>query len=89
MPTAGSPGRLIPNLIGDGPTQMAIDAMLLDQATQAPVLRFYHWDGPWLSLGRHQRNWPQQWDQLALEGRLRRVRRPSGGQGGAPTPPTA
>ena len=80
MPTAGSPGRLIPNLIGDGPTQMAIDAMLLDQAKQAPVLRFYQWDGPWLSLGRHQRHWPQHWHQLTQEGCLRMVRRPSGGQ---------
>ena len=80
MPTSGSPGRLIPNLTGDGPTQMAIDAMLLDQAKQAPVLRFYQWDGPWLSLGRHQRNMPQHWDQLAKEGCLRMVRRPSGGQ---------
>ena len=80
MPTSESPGRLIPNLTGDGPTQMAIDAMLLDQAKQAPVLRFYQWDGPWLSLGRHQRNMPQHWDQLAKEGCLRMVRRPSGGQ---------
>ena len=80
MPTARSPGRLIPNRIADGPTQMAIDALLLAQATQVPVLRFYHWDGPWLSLGRHQRHWPQHWEQLAREGRLRMVRRPSGGQ---------
>ena len=80
MPTARSSGRLIPNRIGDGPTQMAIDALLLAQATEAPVLRFYRWDGPWLSLGRHQRQWPQHWEQLAREGRLRMVRRPSGGQ---------
>ena len=80
MPTAGSPGRLIPHLIGDGPTQMAIDAMLLAQATEAPVLRFYRWEGPWLSLGRHQRHWPQHWHQLKQEERLRMVRRPSGGQ---------
>ena len=80
MPTARSPGRLIPNRIADGPTQMAIDALLLAQATEVPVLRFYHWDGPWLSLGRHQRHWPQHWEQLAREGRLRMVRRPSGGQ---------
>ena len=80
MPTARSPGRLIPHLIGDGPTQMAIDTMLLAQATEAPVLRFYRWDGPWLSLGRHQRHWPQHWHQLTQGGRLRMVRRPSGGQ---------
>ena len=80
MPTARSPGRLIPNRIADGPTQMAIDALLLAQATEVPVLRFYRWDGPWLSLGRHQRHWPQHWEQLAREGRLRMVRRPSGGQ---------
>ena len=80
MPTARSPGRLIPNRIADGPTQMAIDALLLAQAMEVPVLRFYRWDGPWLSLGRHQRHWPQHWEQLAREGRLRMVRRPSGGQ---------
>ena len=64
MPTARSPGRLIPNRIADGPTQMAIDALLLAQATEVPVLRFYRWDGPWLSLGRHQR--PVSYTHLTL-----------------------
>ena len=63
-------GRLLPTLQADGHWQMALDQMLLEQTHPAPVLRFYRWDGPWLSLGRHQRQWPDHWNALAEEGRL-------------------
>ena len=43
-------------------------------------MRFYRWDGPWLSLGRHQRSWPSHWNDLAQSGQINLVRRPSGGQ---------
>ena len=80
MPTAGPPGRIIPSLCSDGRTQMGIDALLLQQAAASPVLRFYRWDGAWLSLGRHQRQWPRHWNRLQADGLLKLVRRPSGGQ---------
>ena len=76
MPAAG---RLLPTQRADGHTQMALDAWLLKRCN-GPALRFYRWDGPWLSLGRHQRHWPDHWNDLARCGRLSLVRRPSGGR---------
>ena len=72
-------GRLLPTQQADGHTQMALDAWLLKRSN-SPALRFYRWDGPWLSLGRHQRQWPQHWNDLARRGRISLVRRPSGGR---------
>lgn len=80
MPTAATRGRLLPRFSSDGRTQMVLDRLLLEQSREAPLLRFYTWDGPWLSLGRHQRSWPQHWDALQAEGQIGMVRRPSGGQ---------
>lgn len=66
-----------------GSWQMAIDAWLLERISQGerggPLLRFYRWSGPTLSLGRHQRTLDPRWLRLAMEGRLTLVRRPSGG----------
>ena len=78
IPSMPASGRLLPMLTADGHTQMALDALLLRHST-TPVLRFYRWQGPWLSLGRHQRQWPSQWNALAASGDLQLVRRPSGG----------
>ena len=72
-------GRLLPTQQADGHIQMALDAWLLKRCN-GPALRFYRWEGPWLSLGRHQRQWPEHWNELARRGRLRLVRRPSGGR---------
>jgi lipoate-protein ligase A len=62
---------------------MAIDAWLLDGIVSGeragPLLRFYRWDQPTLSLGRHQRHLEERWLRLARDGRLALVRRPSGG----------
>ena len=80
MPTTATWGRLIPSFTSDGHTQMALDRLLLEQTIQTPVLRFYRWDGPWLSLGRHQRDWPEHWTDLAQSDQIGLVRRPSGGQ---------
>lgn len=38
----------------DGPLNMAIDEALLESAT-APLLRFYRWEKPWISLGYFSR----------------------------------
>lgn len=66
-----------------GSWQMAVDAYLLERVRQGdrrcPVLRFYRWSRPTLSLGQHQRNLHPRWLRLAAEGRLALVRRPSGG----------
>ena len=78
-----SRGLLLPNLTLGGAEQMALDALLLEQSwsrelTQ-PVLRFYRWIRPSLSLGRHQRQIPGSWLSLASRGQLDLIRRPSGG----------
>jgi len=75
---------MLPFLQRPGPEQMALDWLLLDHSLQAghqsgPILRFYGWVGPWLSLGRHQREIPPHWQALNREGVISMVRRPSGG----------
>ena len=76
-------GRLLPHLTLNGAEQMALDALLLQQCWtgghQQPVLRFYGWNRPSLSLGRHQREIPEAWRSLARTGELDLLRRPSGG----------
>jgi lipoate-protein ligase A len=62
---------------------MACDAWLLDQLVAGqgtPVLRFYRWSRPTLSLGFHQRRLAPHWPALVREGLLDVVRRPSGGR---------
>ena len=62
---------------------MAFDALLLEHCQSTtkpgPVLRFYLWEGSWLSLGRHQTPRSNHWLDLVRNGRLNMVRRPSGG----------
>ncbi|MGC6482138.1 MAG: lipoyl protein ligase domain-containing protein [Synechococcus sp.] len=82
-PTPPCGGLLLPQMELEGPQHMALDAWLLDQCVQgalpSPLLRFYTWSGAWLSLGHHQQALPAAWKMLEQTGRLRRVRRPSGG----------
>jgi len=63
---------------------MALDLWLLAQCCQGrsgPVLRFYTWQPPALSLGYHQRRYPAAWGQLLWQGQpLDLVRRPTGGR---------
>jgi len=76
--------RLIPTMVAAGATQMAIDAWLLDQlieGQQRPTLRFYHWSPIALSLGYHQKRWPEHWHELTWQGPpVDLVRRPTGGR---------
>ena len=62
---------------------MAFDALLLEQCqttnNPGPVLRFYLWEGAWLSLGRHQTPRSSHWLDLVRRGSLKMIRRPSGG----------
>ncbi len=75
---ATGPMALLPALRLGGAWQMAIDAWMLEQ--RRPMLRFYRWRGPTLSLGRHQRRVEPHWLDLAREGAITLVRRPSGGR---------
>jgi len=69
--------RVVHDEPADGPTNMAADAALLAQAEQGEAtLRFYTWDGPWVSLGRFQN--PQ--DDLLDRALLPWVMRPTGGK---------
>ncbi len=76
--------RLIPLLEAEGATQMAIDLWLLQQhrrGLQPSTLRFYTWSPAAISLGYHQRRWPDFWHQLTWQGKpIDLVRRPTGGR---------
>jgi lipoate-protein ligase A len=76
--------RLIPLIQASGSVQMAIDRWLLAQhhkGNHPPVLRFYTWASPTISLGYHQRHWSPSWQQLTWqEMPIQLVRRPTGGR---------
>ncbi len=68
-----------------GPENMAVDQLLLELVDEGqvsmPVLRFYAWSRPTLSLGYHQR-WQDTLDKAALERHgVDLVRRWTGGRG--------
>lgn len=77
--------RLIPPLEVEGNLQMAIDEWLLEEHRRfkiPPTLRFYTWQPIAISLGYHQKRFPEFWQNLAWGGTpLELVRRPSGGRG--------
>lgn len=84
-PVSDSPSvwRLIPLLEAPGRLQMTIDRWLLEQHQKGhpPTLRFYTWSPPAISLGYHQSNWPEYWQQLTWKvAPLELVRRPTGGR---------
>ena len=66
-----------------GVEQMKLDLHFLEKTISNIellfTLRFYHWKGPWLSLGYHQKVIPNHWEKLSEEGLFKIVRRPSGG----------
>lgn len=84
--------RLIPLMQASGEVQMAIDAWLLEQhrlGVHPPTLRFYTWSPVALSLGYHQRRYPDFWNTLTWRENssatspaepITIVRRPSGGR---------
>lgn len=80
--------RLIPYFAAAGKIQMAVDRWLLEQhelGKHPPTLRFYTWSPPAISLGYHQKKYPEFWENLTtnLTGdgdKLDLVRRPSGGR---------
>lgn len=76
--------RLIPLVSAAGKVQMAIDRWLIEQHQLGQVpstLRFYTWSPPAISLGYHQRKYPEQWDNLTWKGApIELVQRPTGGR---------
>ncbi len=62
---------------------MALDLHFLDKTNSDDeilfTLRFYHWEGDWISLGFHQKSIPPHWEKLAQDSIIQIVRRPSGG----------
>ncbi len=65
--------------------QMAIDSWLLHQhilGQMPPTLRFYTWSAATISLGYHQRHYPEHWADLTWQDRpISLVKRPTGGRG--------
>jgi lipoate---protein ligase len=78
------PWRLIPPITANGVMQMAIDRWLLDRhccGEHPPTLRFYDWQPVAISLGYHQRQYPEQWARLQWDGQpIELVKRPTGGR---------
>lgn len=76
--------RLLPLSCTDGATQMAIDEAIfhgVESGESLPTLRFYQWDPIAISLGYHQRNYPDHWNGLTFLGvPVDLVRRPTGGR---------
>ncbi len=76
--------RYIPPIEASGEMQMAIDRFLLEQhriGKSLPVIRFYTWLPAAISLGYHQKDYPQSWHDLTWQGQsLDIVRRPTGGR---------
>lgn len=77
--------RLIPPIETTGQIQMSIDRWLLQQHILGqipPTLRFYTWSQPTLSLGYHQRHYPEHWRSLLWHDlSIDIVKRPTGGRG--------
>jgi hypothetical protein len=73
--------RLLLNGAAAGPWNMGVDEALLAAviAGGPPTLRFYTWDGPWLSLGYAQRSGPGRLAACARAG-VGVVRRATGGR---------
>jgi len=62
---------------------MDIDLYLLNQTLSNDdlifSLRFYTWEGDWISIGYHQKSIPTDWLSLSKKGVIKIIRRPSGG----------
>ena len=74
---------IISTLKLSGVDQMALDLHFLENTISNNeilfTLRFYLWEGDWISLGYHQKVIPPHWEKLLKEGVIKIVRRPSGG----------
>jgi lipoate-protein ligase A len=76
--------RFIPPIETSGIRQMAIDYFLFQQyekGLDVPILRFYPWSKPTISLGYLQKKYPENWHNLIWNKQLLElVIRPTGGR---------
>ena len=74
---------IISTLKASGITQMSLDLYFLNKTILDEkilfTLRFYIWQGNWISVGYHQKDLPNHWIKLSEEGAIRIIKRPSGG----------
>ncbi len=74
---------IISTLKASGITQMSLDLYFLDRTILDEniifTLRFYLWQGNWISVGYHQKDLPNHWIRLSEEGTIGIIKRPSGG----------
>ena len=74
---------IISTLKASGITQMSLDLYFLDRTILDEnisfTLRFYLWQGNWISIGYHQKDLPNHWIKLSEKGTIRIIKRPSGG----------
>ncbi len=67
----------------NGLGQMACDVLMLEkiqtETNTSMSVRFYQWEGIWLSIGKNQKELPQNWIDLAKRKKIKLVRRPTGG----------
>ena len=74
---------IISTVKSSGHQQMLLDKDLLEKTISNNnilfTLRFYQWEGNWISIGFHQKNYPKHWKDLIEKGLINIVRRPSGG----------
>jgi len=77
-------GLIYPTISSSGTDQMALDLIMLDRVLQENILslafRFYYWEGFWLSIGKNQDYLPKKWRDLQHEGKIKLIRRPTGGK---------
>ena len=63
---------IIPTLKLTGVKQMDLDLHFLEKTISEDkivfTLRFYYWDGDWVSLGFHQKVIPPHWEKLLEDG---------------------
>ena len=82
--STNSTWRFIPPIATSGKMQMAIDRYLLEQhraGKQSSVIRFYTWQPAAISLGYHQKKYPNRSSNLVWQEKpLDIVRRPTGGR---------
>ncbi len=74
--------RLIPRATGDAAWNMAADEYMAEEAKQEsrPVLRFYRWDPPALSIGYFQKFSREVNEEGCRELGIQWIRRPTGGR---------
>ena len=76
--------RFIPPIEASGKLQMSIDSWLFEQyehGLTTPILRFYTWSKPTISLGYLQKKYPSHWHNLTFKKEpLDLVIRPTGGR---------